>query len=120
MDLQKRTVDNQDIEKNKIAALLSYIGILFVIPLIIAPDSKYARFHANQGLCLLIAEVIFGIVRSVIAVICGFIPIFGAIIITLVSMLNIVFVILSILGIIHAIKGEMIPLPIIGEFQILK
>ena len=34
--------DKKDIESNKIIALFSYIGILFIIPLIAAKDSRYA------------------------------------------------------------------------------
>ncbi len=41
-----------DIETNKGMALLGYI--CFLIPLVAAPSSKFARYHANQGLLLFI------------------------------------------------------------------
>src|ERR1035437_3247453 len=44
--------DADDVEKNKAMAILGYI--FFVIPLAAAPKSKFARFHANQGLLLFI------------------------------------------------------------------
>ena len=31
-------------------AILAYFGILVLIPILAAKDSKFARFHANQGL----------------------------------------------------------------------
>ena len=55
--------DAQDIEKNKVMAVLAYI--LFFIPLLAAKDSKFARFHTNQGLVLFLG----GIIASVVAVI---------------------------------------------------
>lgn len=48
--------DRDDIAKNKGMAVLSYIWILFIIPLFAAKDSKFARFHANQGLVLFIVD----------------------------------------------------------------
>ena len=62
--------DAQDIEKNKVMALLAYI--IFLIPLLAAKDSKFARFHTNQGLVLFLG----GIIASVVAVI----PVIGWII----------------------------------------
>ena len=44
--------DNQDIQNNKIMAILSYFGILVLVPILAAKESKFARFHANQGLIL--------------------------------------------------------------------
>ena len=42
--------DRDDIAKNKGMSVLSYIWILFIIPLFAAKDSKFARFHANRDL----------------------------------------------------------------------
>ena len=50
-------ITKEDIEKNKGIAALSYL--LFFLPLIFAQDSKFARFHMNQGLILLLVAVIF-------------------------------------------------------------
>ena len=47
--------DPRDIEQNKLMAILAYLGILVIIPILAAKESKFARFHSNQGLILLIA-----------------------------------------------------------------
>ena len=47
--------DKADVEQNKVMAILAYFGILVLIPILAAKDSKFARFHANQGLLLCIA-----------------------------------------------------------------
>ena len=67
-DTEDRTAefDKADISANKVYAILAYIGFLVLVPLIAVPKSKFARFHANQGLVLLIGEVAYNIVRSVL------------------------------------------------------
>ena len=44
----------EDIEQNKLLAVLSYFSLLVILPIFLAKESKYARFHANQGLILMI------------------------------------------------------------------
>lgn len=101
--------DPEDINKNKIFAILAYFGILVLVPIFAAKDSKFAKFHANQGLLLFIAEI----AGSVISVI----PVLG----TLVSfVVSIACFALAIIGIINAAKGEAKELPVIGKYEILK
>ena len=50
--------DAKDIENNKVLAALAYVGILCFIPLLLKRRSKFAQFHAKQGLFLFIVEVI--------------------------------------------------------------
>jgi len=98
----------EDIEKNKTMAGLAYL--LFFLPLAACPESKYARFHANQGLLLLITGIVGSIVLSIIPII-GWIllPIFG-----------IAIAVLGILGLINGFGGKVKPLPVIGKFSIIK
>jgi len=42
--------DASDIQANKILALLSYFWLLFLVPWFLAPNSRFARFHAKQGI----------------------------------------------------------------------
>lgn len=102
-------VNKADVEKNKGVAMVAYI--IFFVPLLAAKDSKFAMYHANQGLILLIAAVAANLVLSLI-------PILGWIIMGLI--LPLVVLGFAIIGIINASKGEMKPLPFIGGFEILK
>ncbi|MEI8042594.1 MAG: DUF4339 domain-containing protein [Verrucomicrobiota bacterium] len=43
------TPDPADVDKNKIFAVLAYLGILFLVPLLAAKESRFARYHTNQG-----------------------------------------------------------------------
>ncbi len=101
--------DQADINDNKIIALFAYLGILVLIPLLAKPESKFARFHANQGLVLWIASMILGVI--------AIIPILGWIVGGLGSIVTLV---LGILGIVNAVQGQAKELPIIGKFTILK
>ncbi|MDL2288537.1 DUF4870 domain-containing protein [Oscillospiraceae bacterium OttesenSCG-928-F05] len=100
--------------------ILAYIGPLFLVPLLAAPNSAFARYHANQGLVLFIVEAIYSIVMSVVITLIGWIPVVGWIVSIVLSLLSLVFIILAIIGIIAAAKGEMKPLPVIGGISILK
>ena len=101
--------DPADIEANKVFAILSYIGLLWLIPLLAAPNSKYAKFHTNQGLVLWVAGVLVGIV--------AIIPILGWI---AAGIGGIITFVLMIIGIINAGSGKAKQLPIIGKYTLLK
>lgn len=102
--------DKADVEKNKGIAILAYF--VFFIPLLAAKDSKFAMYHANQGLNLFL----FAMIGWVVSFITAFILI-GFLIGFAVWIAIIVFIIL---GIINAAKGEMKPLPLIGGFNLIK
>ena len=112
--------DPTDIQNNKTMGILSYIGLLVLIPIFAAKDSKFARFHANQGLVLVIAQAIITTVLSITAVILGLIPYVGWFLALIVRLLIPVVYIPSIIGIINAAKGQAKELPIIGGIRILK
>ena len=57
----KETVRDQD----KVMLILSYLGLLSLIPLLTVKDSDYVKFHAKQGLVLFG----FGVVTSLLNVI---------------------------------------------------
>lgn len=105
--------DNADAEKNKAMAIIGYIiPILFFIPLVTdAKNSLFAKYHANQQLVLLIAAIAVNFIGT-------FIPVLGWFVILPIG--TIVLIVLAVMGIINAAKGEMKPLPIIGGFNIIK
>ncbi len=103
--------ENQpDAEKNKGIAISAYF--IFFLPLLAAKDSKFAIYHANQGLNLFL----FALIGWTVSFVTAFILI-GFLIGLIVWIAIIVFLIL---GVINAAKGEMKPLPLIGKFNIIK
>ena len=97
---------NNDVENNKLLAVIAYLGILCLVPLLLKKESPFAQFHGKQGLVLLLAWIIVnvGMIVPFVGWITGF---FG----------NIICFILMIVGIVHAAKGEMKQLPWIGGFE---
>ncbi len=93
--------DAQDIEKHKGIACLSYIFLLFLVPLLTEKESKFAQFHAKQGMALFIVWVVADLVLGVI-------PMLGWM---LVPVANFFFVIVSIIGIIKTLGGEAWEIP---------
>ncbi|MCI7571236.1 MAG: zinc-ribbon domain-containing protein [Clostridiales bacterium] len=112
--------DAQDIQNNKAMAILAYLSILVLIPLFAAKESKFARFHTNQGLILAIAEIIFSIAYSIISSILYAISWRLGFIATIISICSIVFLILAIIGIVNAADGKAKELPIIGKYKIIQ
>ena len=100
--------DQADIEKNKTMAGLAYL--LFFLPLVACPDSPFGRFHANQGLLLLILGVGGSIILTIIPIVGWMLlPAFG-----------ILYFVLMIMGLVNGLGGKAKELPLIGKFRLLK
>jgi uncharacterized membrane protein len=108
--VQEETFDKEDIEKNRVVSALAYIGILFFLPLAVCKDSKFGRFHANQGLVLFI----FGFIGEFIL---RFIPVVGTI---LGGIYGVLMFVLFLYGLINTLEGNAKPLPVIGQIRIIK
>lgn len=118
--------DQNDIQQNKLMAVLAYLGILVLVPILAAKESKYARYHANQGLVLFIANIVVSVVMGIVGFIVGFIAgftglTFLATLVTIISwLLSAVIFVLAILGIVNAATGKAKELPVIGKIKLLK
>ncbi|MDD4772195.1 MAG: hypothetical protein PHZ09_01130 [Eubacteriales bacterium] len=111
MNINDRTnsFDTDDINQNKVISALSYFGILFFLPLVACPNSRFGRFHANQGLILLILSAISGMLNIV--------PIIGGL---LSSVAGIAVFILFLFGLINTLNGFAKELPFVGNISIIK
>ena len=114
--------DSTDIEQNKMLALFSYLGILVLIPILAAPNSKFARFHANQGIVLCICEIGWSIVSTIISLILGAIGfwVLSLLFSFVAFVVWVVFLVFMIMGIVNAVGGKAKALPLLGNFTILK
>ena len=123
--------DADDIAKNKGLSLLSYLGILLLIPLFAAKDSKFARFHINQGLTLFLAgsavDLVWGILSKIIGIVRYSLPgmVFYEIGTALHWIVTILFVIvglallaLAVTGIVNACSGKAKTLPVLGNLHL--
>lgn len=95
-------------QNDKVMGILAYLSILVLVPLLSSNKSESVKFHTNQGLVLLVVNIIGQIILSVLNLYV-IIPIFSLAILALV-----------IVGIMHVVNGEMKELPLIGGWKILK
>lgn len=104
------SADPSDITSNKFMGICAYLGILILIPLLLAKQSTFASFHVRQGINVFLLYVLSGIVSYI-----PLLPFDGMIS----GLAYIAAIIFSIIGIINAAKGKMKKLPIIGEIRLL-
>lgn len=112
--------EKADIEQNKVMGILAYLSWLVLIPIFAAPKSKFARYHANQGLLLAITEIIWWIVQGILSAILYAVSWRLGFISSILSVVNILFLVMAIIGIINAANGKAKELPVIGKFKLLK
>lgn len=111
--------DQSDIEQNKAMAGLSYF--IFFLPLIACPNSKFAKFHANQSLLLVLSIIALNIATAVLSAIIVAISwrlffLSGL----LYTVVNITLGVFGIMGLINGFGGKAKELPIIGKLRIIK
>lgn len=93
------TFDQKDVEENKVLACLSYVSILFLIPMLAKKDSKFCQENAKQGVVMFIAMLI------------GVIPVIG----WLWAMLVLV---VDLIAIINTLQGKFWKIP--GAYELSK
>jgi len=86
-------------------AILAYLWVLCLIPVLVKKEDPFVRFHARQGLMLFIVEV--GIV--VIGIIPGLGPVVYKLGIFICGLL-------SLIGIVQVLMGNKWKMPVIGEW----
>lgn len=99
---KKTNTNDQDVEENKTVAALSYAWILCLVPLLGKRDSKFAQFHAKQGL------ILFGI--ELVASMFVWFPFFG-------QLFMLMLIVVAVMGIIKALNGEWWEIPYIYEWS---
>ena len=115
-DAPKGNAPNGDVQKKVVCALTYLFGILFFLPLIVYPDDDFARFHANQGLIVLLVSVIGGAVLGILTML----PVVGLVFTILSSLFGVVMLVACIFGILNVVREEKRELPVIGKFTIIK
>ncbi|MBU4332548.1 DUF4870 domain-containing protein [Patescibacteria group bacterium] len=102
---EEKPIQTPEIDIDRAMGVISYIGILCIIPLLVKKQSKFAQHHARQGLVLFIGEIALIIIAVV--------PLLG----WLLSFLGwIVAVLFSVMGIINALAGKMWEMPVLGKY----
>ncbi len=87
-----------------LAYVLSIVGFLLVLSM--RKHDRYAMFHAKQSLILFFGFVIAWLVDAVV-------PFVGWLV---GGVLTVLLVILWVIGIVNALRGKQVPLPVVGVF----
>jgi uncharacterized membrane protein len=110
---ESKSVFPPEVEEGRTFAILSYalgfIGVPFFLVPLIMRNNEFSLYHAKQCLMLGLCGISVGIVGTILTpVFCiGVILFFAGLVLILV---------LDILGLVNAVKGEQKPLPVIGKY----
>ena len=104
-------------DNRNIMIVLSYLGLLALIPLLVEKDDSEVQWHAKHGLVLVVFEVVVFICLQVVIMMLGAVSgglgcIFGL----LVPIFFIAVLIVHILCIVKGINGQRFLIPGISEF----
>jgi uncharacterized membrane protein len=103
-----------------IMIVLSYLGLLALIPLLVEKNDKEVQWHAKHGLVLLVAEVALFIVYWILMMLVTNIPFLGCIAGIVGGLLWFVIVIgilvIHIMCIVKGVNGQRFTLPYVSEY----
>ncbi len=93
----------------KTTGIISYLTLIGWLIAYCAGDKEGAKFHLNQSLVLIIANVVVGVIN--------YIPAIGGIVGTVLSIVLLVF---WIMGFVYACEDKEKEIPLLGSIKILK
>lgn len=103
----------------KLVAILAYflIGIIWYFLDPSMKSEKLAKYHVKQSINLALFSLGFGVATAILSPILVFIPIIGWLALIVLSTLGpLFFLVIAIIGLVHAINGKTKPVPFIGAF----
>ena len=108
----EETYTQEDISSNKFMAILAYLFLLVLIPFFTRKDSPFTKFHVKQGFV-----VLFIYAAGIVLQIFDWIPVVGWITAIVGWLICVFAVVLSVIGIVGAARGQAKPLPIVGKYS---
>lgn len=124
---QVMNADGSPLPSEKGVAWLSYVGLLFLVPMFARKNSEYCRFHVKQGATICAVEIAYAIVKAIImAIINAIFPgytywgitvhsgVYNAFDIIF-SLAYIFIAVISIIGIVSAATGNKRELPLVSK-----
>lgn len=102
---QERLEDIADIDESRLYAMLSYVSVLVLVPWLTHKDDPYVNYHLRQGIVVCTATILT-------LVLTAWAPRIG-------SLLFLLLLITSVVGIVMALSGRQWQIPIIGRLASL-
>ncbi|MEO8503315.1 MAG: hypothetical protein ABI609_05410 [Acidobacteriota bacterium] len=104
-------------QNRTVMIILSYLGLLALIPFLIEKDDKEVQWHAKHGLVLMVAEIALFIALSIVMTLLGFITHgFGCIGLFLWPIISLGILIVHILCIVKGVNGQRFLVPGVSQF----
>ena len=105
----------EEIEAGKGLAAISYISILFLIPMISMRDNRFAMFHARQSMVLVISAMVLWLGLFLLGMLTSWLGI-GILLILLSYVVLFAWLVLMIIGFVKAFSGEYWRIPLISDW----
>ena len=103
----------QESSNRTVMLILSYLGILALVPLLGEKDDSEVQWHAKHGLVLLVNWIVLHIILAILS---SF-PFLGMFLGCAVApLLWLVILVIHIVGMIKALKGERLIIPVISDY----
>jgi len=99
---KKRINTDQQILEGKVFAILSYLSIFCIIPLIFKKDNPFVLKHGKQGLILFLGEVAIFIIHIILGQ-------------WILQLGMFIFGVFSFVGLIASLRGRDVKLPIVSQ-----
>lgn len=104
--------------ENRLWGALGYL--IFFIPLLVRPTSRFYRFCANQGLILCLAVLFTNILFGLLGWLLGWVPLVGWIISVAGRLVDLLLVVAMVCYGFKAYMGSPERLPLIGGFDLIR
>lgn len=92
--------------------VLSYLGILALIPLLVEKDDAEVQWHAKHGIVLLVMWVAVGIVFTIL----GQVPVLGCLALMVSLVIPMAALVLHLICIVKAVNGQRFLIPGISQY----
>ena len=100
--VRRKSSNNPEVSEGKIYAVLAYLSIFCIIPLILKKDNGFVLKHGKQGLVLFVGEVGAFILHIILGT-------------WILKLGTFVFGVLSFIGIILVLQGKYAELPVVAD-----
>ena len=118
--VQTPSAEKED-KPRKGMAVLAYLGLLVVIPLLFARRNSFARFHTNQGLVLYLLTLVCNCISELLmGTLVEFSPVLAIAVYAVLGLASVLLLVLDIIGLFGALGGKTKPLPLISAIRFLK
>lgn len=98
------------LDNHTLMAVLAYLGILIVIPFLMAKDNPFVKFHLKQGLAIIVTSIAYWFVTAIL----GYMHL-GLLNFFIYPIVGIGLLVLEVIGIVNAVQGKQKELPILGQ-----